>query len=309
MDQNVFRKEAIEHYAGSRVEHGRMLIVPAMARQFYFLLLVLIGTTGLFLLIGSVGEYAVGTVVIRSRERIAVTAMASSIVADLPVRVGTQVARGDVLVSLHAADEEAQMSAVQREFDANLVRMLANPGDYTARQALASFRAQRELLLARRNERLLRAPDAGIVRDIRVRPGQSVSPGEVVLSIVTGLSGFVANVVLPGQQRPLLRAGLPMRIELKGIPYNYQTATIDTVGEEIVGPQEARKLLGSDVADSLSLAGPQVFARASLGDHFDLDGSPHRYVDGMQGTARVQLRRKRLITLFIPGLEDRSSMP
>lgn len=309
MEPRLFRKEAFDHHVGARADSRRLLVGPNGSPWFYALLLTLVVAGTLFLVFGTVAEYAAGTAVIRSRERVSVTTTSASVIASLTVQEGQQVSPGDVLVSLYAADEEAQITAIQREFDANLLRMLAAPSDRGAGQAVARLRAQRDLLLARRNERLLRSPDSGVVRDIRVRAGQSMNAGDIVLSIVTSLPGFVAHVALPGEKRPLLRAGLPMRLELKGMPYSYHMATIEAVGDEIVSVPEVRRLLGTDSGDGLTVGGQQVIVRAPLADTFEFDGAQHRYVDGMQATARVQLRRRRLISLLVPGFQAPTSAP
>lgn len=301
MTSDIFRREAIEYRDGGRSESEILLMLPGWARWTYQLLIVLLVASLAFIVFGSVSRYVDGPAVIRAQERVPITATLPGIVASVRATSGMRVERGDPLVRFRAADEEAQSASVQREFDAALVRMLANPLDQGARQTLASLRAQKELFEARIAERYVRAPESGTVGDVRVKPGQSVTPGELILSIVREQATFAVVALLPGQQRPLLRKGQPLRLELTGYPYQYQSLTIDTVDDEIIGPQEVRRMLGPEVADSIPVSGPVVVVHASLPrSTFTSDGNVYRYFDGMHATARARLRSERLLTTLLP---------
>ena len=303
MPSDIFRHEAIEHYKQPPTEAAILLMVPGWTRWTYRLLLGLLAGALVFVWFASVSRYVEGPAVIRADERIAVTAAVSGVVASVPVVPGNRVAQGDVLVQFRSVDEEAQIAAAQREFDSALVRMLANPMDQYARQALAAPRAQRDLLATRLSERCVRAAEAGVVGDVRVRPGQSVAPGELVVSLARDRARFSVLALLPGEQRPSLQKGLPLRLEISGYPYAYQNVTIDGMDDEIVGPYEIRRILGPQIADSVSVLGPVVVVHATLqGATFEAGREAYRYFDGMPAKAQVRLRSERLVTILAPGL-------
>jgi multidrug resistance efflux pump len=52
-----------------------------------------------------------------------------------------------------------------------------------AREALVSLRTRRELARSRVEQRTLRAPHAGVIRDVRVRAGQLLEPGVSVMEL------------------------------------------------------------------------------------------------------------------------------
>lgn len=303
MPQDIFRAEAVDYHAGSRVEGEVLQMLPGWTRWTYRLLVALFVVFVVFVAVGSVSQYAEGPAVIRAEERVAVTAAVHGIVASVHVRSGMRVQRGDVLLRFRSADEEAQTASAMKAFETALVRMLANPLDQSARQTVAGLRAERDLTTARLSERVVRAPEPGTVGDIRVKPGQSVMPGELLASIAREHARFTVLALLPGQQRPALRAGLPLRLEITGFPYVYQALVLDRVDDEVIGPHEVRRVLGPEVADSVAVSGPVVVVHASLpADAFASDGRLYRYADGMHASARVQLRSERLLTTILPGI-------
>jgi multidrug efflux pump subunit AcrA (membrane-fusion protein) len=220
------------------------------------------------------------------------------------------VASGEPLVRFRSVDEEAQLASVQREFESALVRMLANSLDQSARQTLAGLRAQRDLLATRLSERVIYAAESGTVGDVRVKPGQSVAPGELIASIVRERGRFSVLALLPGHQRPALHEGQQVRLELAGYPYVYHDLTIDRVDQEVIGLSEVRRILGADVADSIPISGPVVVVRAALPDStFVSGGELYHYFDGMHAIARARLRSERLLTILVPGVRVVAGRP
>lgn len=306
----IYRQEAVEYHRGAHTESEVLLMLPGWTHWLYRLLLCLLAGGLGFVVFGSVSQYAEGPAIIRAEERVSITATVSGVVASVRVTPGMRVESGDLLVRFRSADEEAQMASVQREFDSSLVRILANPADQAARQRLGTLRAQAELMSARLGERFVRALEAGTIGDVRIKPGQSVAPGDMIASLARERARFFVLALLPGQQRPSLQQGLPMRLEIAGYPYVYQNLIIDSVDDGIIGPYEVRRGLGPEVADSIAISGPVVVVHARLPDvTFVSGGEVYRYFDGMHAVARARLRSERLLAALIPGIKvltDRS---
>jgi multidrug resistance efflux pump len=226
------------------------------------------------------------------------------LVSSVEVRPGQRVQPGQTLVTFRSQEETAALERIQREFDLQLIRVLRDPSDESARQTLTSLRAERELALTRQQARTLRAPQAGVVSDLRIRPGQYVSPGESVVSIVG--DGVTVSLValLPGGYRPTLEPGRPLRVELGGFPHEYHTFTIESVGDQIVGPGEVRRFLGPEISDALQLTGPMVVVRARLpAATFKSKGRTFNYFDGMLARADARVRQERILVGLVPGLK------
>src|SRR5204863_5637418 len=138
-------------------------------------------------------------------------------------------------------------------------------------------------------------PEAGTVGDIRVRAGQNVAPGDVIMSIAGAEARFSVLALLPGQQRPGLREGQPLRLEFTGYQYVYKALTIEHGDSGIVGPSEIRRMLGPEIADSILVTGPVVLVHSRLHDtSFTSAGEVYHYFDGMHATARARIRSERL---------------
>ncbi len=154
----------------------------------------------------------------------------------------------------------------------------------------------------------MRAPAAGVVSDLRVRVGQRIMPGQTLLSLAREARGAggkpVVVALLPGEFRPLLKPGMPLRLELQGYRYAYQHLVVESVGDEVVGPAEAQRSLGEEVADGVQITGPVVRVEARLlSDTFEAEGRVRRYHDGMWGKAEVRVRSEPVLVALVPALK------
>jgi membrane fusion protein (multidrug efflux system) len=185
------------------------------------------------------------------------------------------------------------------------VRSLSDPSDEEARKSLARLSAEHGLAEARLDDRSLRAPKAGTVSEIRIRPGQLLQPGEIVLTLLDDETPPSVVALLPGQFRPQLRPGGLVRFAPDGYSFSYQSLTIESVGDEILGPSEVRRYLGPELADALKIEGPSVIVTARLPKpSFDAEGKAYRFHHGLQGHVWVRLRARTILAAFVPALAD-----
>jgi multidrug efflux pump subunit AcrA (membrane-fusion protein) len=250
-----------------------------------------------------VSEYAEGPAVVRLEGRMDLPSPVRGTVASVEVRPGDRVEAGQVLARLGAAAELAELERYEREFELLLRQRLRSPADEGVSQALASVRAQRELARARLEQWTVRAPEAGLLSDVRIRRGQHLAEGELVASLTREDSAAVVTAMLPGEYRPLLGVGKPLRLELRGFHHQYQELTIDEVGGELVGPQEVQRALGPTLSASLEVSGAVVLVRARVASRsFLADGERFQYFDGMLGQADARVRSQPILLMLIPGL-------
>lgn len=302
---DIFRKEALEHHLqGHRREGDLLRISPAWTRWAYWLLVAVFAMGALFVLFGRLYEYAQGPAVVRVEGRTELTALAAGTVTSVEVQPGQAVAARQVLVRFYDSQEGAELDRIQSEFNLQLVNYLKNPTEPSVRQALITLRTQKEFAESRLEERIVRAPQASVVSDIHVRPGQHVSPGDTILTLAGEESGISIIAMMPGHYRPLLKPGMPLRLELSGYRYAYQRLTIDSIGDEVIGPQAARRYLGQEIADAVALPGPVVLVHARLpGPTFTTEGRTYDFHDGMHGTAEVRVRSESILLTLVPGLK------
>jgi membrane fusion protein (multidrug efflux system) len=103
----------------------------------------------------------------------------------------------------------------------------------------------------------------------------------------------------------MLKRGMPLRFELAGYRYHYRELPIDAVADEVIGPAEAKRFLGPDVADGIDLREPIVLVRATLPSrHFHCDGDEYSYYDGLHADAQARVRSERVLVRAIPALRE-----
>ena len=175
--------------------------------------------------------------VLRGRERGALAFLHSGQLAERRVELGQSVEAGDVLAVLHnpalmpgaeaaaARNREAQFNFDQLEREVErltdlerrdlvpteeLERIVArrDAAGEALKQSEAALNEAREQL----DEAMLRAPYPGIVSDLMVEPGQFVSAGQSILSLV-GSSGLEAAVHLPVNRAARLQIGRTVQIK------------------------------------------------------------------------------------------------
>ncbi len=301
----LFRQEAIAHHSRGMARQGHVLeLSPRWTQWAYpFLWLVLLAAL-LFGIFGSLHEYATGLAVVQIDDRTDVTATLPGTVTAVAVEPGQKVAAGQLLVRFYGVQEAAELAALEHQFELGLAERLRNPADVGVAQALTALRSQRELARTRLEERSLRATRAGVVSDLRIRPGQHLATGQVVLSLADEAPALSIIALLPGHYRPLLKAGQMLRLELQGYPYAYQHLTVSDVGAEVIGPSEVRRVLGPGIADALTVSGPVVVVRALLPARtFLSNGRSFAFYDGMQASAEVRVRSEPIVIALIPGLK------
>jgi membrane fusion protein (multidrug efflux system) len=301
----LFREEAVEHHQiGLRSEGDVLRVDPGWMRWTYRLLLTALVAGLLFSLLARVREYAAGPAVVRLGGRTDLTATSEGTVTQVDVAPGQRVAPGQLLVRFYGAREAAELARLDRELELQLINRLRDPGDTGAERGLLSLRAERELARARLAERELRAPAPGVVSDVHVRPGQHIGLGQSLLSLSRGGQRPEVIAFVPGEYRPLLKPGMPLRLEIQGYRYAYQHLVVDSVSDEVVGPAEAQRYLGAGIADAVQFAGPVVRVSARLAaDTFEADGRRRSYHDGMLARAEVRVRSERVLVALVPALK------
>jgi membrane fusion protein (multidrug efflux system) len=302
--QSLFRQEALQAQDDGKRDKGALLrLTPRWLASVYPLLLCVVAGSLSFASFATVDEFASGPAVVRVESRVDLTAGVAGTVEALLVTPGQRVEAGAPLVRFKGTQEKAELERLDSELEGQLVRLLRDPGDQAARQALTSLRAARTLAAARLADRVVIAPGAGIVSDVRIRPGELLQAGDHVLSLIGEGTRFYVVALLPGSYRPLLHAGQTLRLALNGFQRSSELVTIESVGDQVIGPAEARRFLGPDVADALTVDGPVVLVKATLRQpSFAADKKRFNYYDGLPGRAEARVRSQRVVALFIPGL-------
>jgi biotin carboxyl carrier protein len=297
----LFREQALQHQRKERQREGPPVrLFPGWVKWSYRVLLLITAAGLAYGLIMRVGQYSVGTAVVRIEgERL--TARAEGIVSGVYVNQGERVRAGAILVEFHAGQEAASLREVSTEYERQLAAFLLNPSDAEAKSRLASASSQLERVRGILNERAIRAPRDGVVADLRARPGMPMMPGDHVLSLETDQSSPQVVAFLPGSDLPALKEGMQLRLALNGYDTPQLFATVEEIGREVIGPHEAARYLGNTRADAAPIPGPVVVVVARLArPSFEYKGQPFRFNDGMLGRAEVRLRSQSLLFSLLP---------
>jgi len=302
---DFYRQEAVEYHLSEKGGKGDVLQLTPVWIRWTYRLIILFSLVGIaFLCVGQVHEYAAGPAVIRAQGRSDITAHISATVTEVTVQPGQRVERGALLVQFEASAQLRDLERVEREIEIQLTSRLRDPLDRTSEQTLTGLQSQREYAEQQVRARAIYAPNAGVVSDIRTRPGQALVPGQIAVILLSDDPQLVVEAALPGHYRPQLESGLPVRLELSGYSHAYQTLTLESISDEVIGPAEARRFLGTEVADVMSISGPVILVRASIPrSEFRSGRQSYQYYDGMHGRLEVCVQSEPIIIALIPGLK------
>lgn len=304
--EEIFRKQALEAHAAGMKETGSLLrLSPAWVGWVYWLLVTVFLTGVGYISVGRINEYATGPAIVRVNNRTDLTALSAGIVKSIQVQPGQKVEAHQVLVRFYDDQEAAALEQVQKTYQVQLAKSLSEPNNPALQQELTALRAQKESIESQLEERLIKAPRSGVIRDIRVRPNQHLSPGESLLTLSDEKPGLSVVAILPGHFRPLLKTGASLRLEPNGYKYAYQHLIIESISDEVIGPNEMKRYLGQEIADTLEIKGPVILVRGQIPSAtFTTDGKTYDYYDGMQGLVEVPVRTERIIFTLAPWLKN-----
>lgn len=304
-DRDLFREEALDHHSRSQSQGAPLEISPGWARSVHWLILAALLSALLFGFFAKIHDYAAGPAVCVFPGLIEVRATTPGTLASIEVEPGQQVEEGQTVARLYDRDESTALARIESEFELQLANLLRNPTDEVARQALVRLRAERDQARARVEQRLIRTPAAGVVRDLRARSGQDLAGGDVVLTLGGDSDRVQMVAMIPGQFRPQLVRGQEVRVELQGYRRHHIWLQVEEVGEEVLGPAAARGLLGPAIGDAVPIAGPVVRVTMSVDDpSFIVDGQRLSMFDGMLARAEVRVRARSLFASLLPGFDD-----
>jgi multidrug resistance efflux pump len=300
----VFRKEALEHYVGQRMEGDVLRFDMRWLTWTYRIVGAACIAALLYIFIFDISEYATGQAFVRVEGRRALTTAHGGMVESVQVQPGEHVKEGQVLVTLTAHAEEGELKRASAEFSLHLAQLLRDPSDKSAKQALASLRPRRDQAKQIAKARFIKAPWAGIVTDVRARPGQHIEPKSVVVGIAPADADISLVCVIPGDYRPMLKKGQDARFSLDGYKFEYRSVKVDTVGEEVIGPVEMKRYLGPEIAEAFPIDRPSVLVKGKIPLRtFQADGQTYNYVEGLTAKVDISVRKEPIIIVLIPALK------
>ncbi len=179
--------------------------------------------------------------VARAKRSVNITSNTSQLVTRVLFTDGERVAADTPLIELRALEEdagviEARARLTQAEREYERYKTLAERGvapRVSAEQAETAYQTARAVLAAaeaRRGDRILRAPFAGVLGLTTVTPGTLVSPGAVITTL-DDTSSIRVDFPLPERYLAVLSAGTPLVATADAYPgesFNGRIALLDS---------------------------------------------------------------------------------
>jgi len=300
----LYRGEALEAHRSRGNEGVPVHLTPGWVRRTYPILGIAIIVAIVASIFLTVPTYSSGTGVVMF-DGTSISAPAAGLVSSLHVQPGQEVRKGQILLRMSSAQEEAELRLAKEEWKIAATQYLLDNSDEAARKALATAAARSERARAQLDTRVVRASKDGTVTDTRTLVGKQLNAGDRILSIVDPGTAPEILCFLPGKDRPRLRVGMKLQVELVGYTKVRELVEITSVGTEVIGGNEAARYVGAEIADTLKQlqGGSFVIVKARLPSTFKTDRKTHRYYHGMPATTEVKIQSKPFLVSLLPVLE------
>ncbi len=303
---SLYRHEALEAHRGKSTEGAPIHISPVWVRRAYPLLVATVVLAAVFSIFIRVPTYSSGPGVV-ILEGTTITAPAMGTVDQVLVSPGQAVNKGTILVKLQAAAEQDELTSAKADLDNWTRAYISEQSDDTIKKQLANAYTHYNTARSKLEQRTIRALKAGTVTDIRTRGGSLLNPGDQICTIVDAdKTEPEIFAFLPVKDRPRLRPGMKLQVEIVGYTKIRELATITFVSREGMGSNEAAKILGQTLADAVRLPqnGSYVLVKAKLpGRTFKTDHYTLFYSHGMQAVTEVLIAEKPFLVTLFPALE------
>lgn len=188
-------------------------------------------------------------------------------------------------------DTRQQMSALEAQLAQLPLDTAAKSNQL--RSQLAQLQAQMATNAVER-ESMLRAPRAGVVSSLLVKPGQAISAGQSLLFILPANSPLEAQLLVPSNAIGFVHKGTPVVLHYPAFPYQkfgVQHGTVIEVSRNALSPAEVTALLG-EAPPPVSLYRIEVkLAKQSI----EAYGKQQALLPGMALNADLLLDRRRMV--------------
>ncbi|HEX7341823.1 MAG TPA: HlyD family efflux transporter periplasmic adaptor subunit [Rhodanobacteraceae bacterium] len=141
---------------------------------------------------------------------------------------------------------------------------------------------------------VLRAPQAGTVSAVLIQPGQTVNPGQTLVTVMPKGSALQAQLLVPSSAIGFVHAGTQVILHYQAFPYQkfgVQHGTVANVSRSALTPAEITQLLGRSPPPEALYRVKVTLAAQSI----EAYGKRRTLLPGMALTADLLLDRRRMI--------------
>ena len=293
----VFRVAAVQaQNEGFQAEPVVLEAGAGWTKHTYRLLLAAACVMLLASMLIQVNQYATGWGVVRTGQKVPLQATIEGNIDKLHIASGSAVTKGTLLLELNSQSERNNHDQAQNRFDEAVRARLLNLNDFAVANQLPGLRAA---VLVAQNElrrRQIFSPVSGLVSDLRLESGQYIAAGQHLFDISQAGAKRKLTALLPGSFRPQLSLGQRLRVKLSGYAFTTLELKIARIGDELVGPTQARRLLGAAREDAFPVSGSNVWVEADIEQAtFAFNGRDLSFHDGLAGEVEIVVDRAPLV--------------
>jgi membrane fusion protein (multidrug efflux system) len=202
-----------------------------------------------------------------------VTAELSGMVREIAFQSGAVVAKGDLLVRLDTATEEAQLRATQAQVDLDFVNLnrvrnlraekMVSESDLNAAEAAWKQNvAHADAIRATMEKKTLRAPFAGRLGIRLINLGQYLETGKAIVSL-QALTPVYAEFSLPQQELARLKTEMRVRLTIDAYPGRVFEGELTAMNPDLDPATRSVGLQATFANSDLALR-PGMFARVEV---------------------------------------------
>lgn len=301
---SLYRGEALEAHRTRGNEGVLVHLSPGWVRRTYPFLLAAIAIALVFTAFIKVPTYSTGQAVMVI-DGTPVTAGLSGNVSQLFVKPNQKVKKGSLILKFSSQAERNELEDARKEEDAYTTQYLFDQTDVENKKALIAASQKVQAAKKRIELKTIRAPEDGVVSDIRAREGELLNQGEAIATILPEGAEVTVVTFLNATDRPRLRKGMNMKVNLTGYTKSPETAKIIEVGNDAIAPEAAQKYLGTTLGGALKLnPGSYVVVKAKMPTRtFQSQKETLYYHHGMGAKVDVLINEKPFLVTLIPALE------
>jgi membrane fusion protein (multidrug efflux system) len=214
---------------------------------------------------------AIGTVT--AAQGVMVTPELAGIVREIAFESGSVIAKGDLLVRLDTASEEAQLRSVgaqlelarlnvERERSLRKENMVSQATLDAAEASIKQYQADADAIRTAIEKKTIRAPFAGRLGIRAINLGQYLEAGKPIVSLQS-LTPVFGDFSLPQQDLAKLKTGMPVRLSIDAYPDRHFEGSLTAINPEL--DQSTRSVgLQATFANPEQLLRPGMFARVEV---------------------------------------------
>ncbi|HEX4353475.1 MAG TPA: HlyD family efflux transporter periplasmic adaptor subunit, partial [Polyangiales bacterium] len=304
---SLYRPEALEHHRKRGTEGVVADLSPRWVRSAYPMLLISVLTAIAFAFFVKIPTYSTGEGII-DFEGDRVVSPAPGNIVEVMVSPDDMVTKGQAIARLSSGEQEAELHRADTEDQIAIASYLFDSNDEQVRKGLAAAHVARRRAQEALDQRTIRSPRDGMVKELFAQKGNTVGLGDSIALVSDPDAKPFVRALMPGNDISRLNpmVGKDAQIELAGYQKTREHGIIRKVAKSAIGGGQARKGLGGAFEGTL---GTDQKALTYTEVHVDLPSTDFRYhgttlhfTAGQMVKVEIKLEQKRFLFKLLPDL-------